>query len=119
MRDSLALLLSLNGFRTQLFANAGNALKAYSADWFGCMLVDMRMPEMSGLELISELAKRDGYLPVIVMTAYGDVAMARAVLKSGAMDFLEKPIDDTVLIDVLHAAIDADALRRQAVLGSA
>src|ERR1700736_5016700 len=89
MRDSLSLLLSLNGFRTQSFANAENVLAAYDTGWFGCMLPDMRMPGMSGLELQIELAKRGGDLPVVLMTAYGDIGMANAVLKSGAADFLE------------------------------
>jgi FixJ family two-component response regulator len=113
MRDSLGLLLGLKGFRTQIFANAENALKAYNPKWFGCLLVDVRMPGMSGLELHAELCKRASDLPVIIMTAYGDVSTARIALKAGAADFLEKPIDDAILIDVLQSAIDAhSALRR-------
>jgi len=121
MRDSLGLLLGLKGFRTQIFANAENALKAYNPKWFGCLLVDVRMPGMSGLELHTELCNRASDLPVIIMTAYGDVATARIALKAGAADFLEKPIDDAILIDVLQSAIDAhSALRRgsTAVKGS-
>ena len=113
MRDSLALLLGLKGFRTQIFANAENLLNAYNATWFGCILADVRMPGMSGLELQVELGKRGGDVPVIIMTAYGDVATARGALKAGAVDFLEKPVDDAVLIDVLQSAIDAHGLRRQ------
>jgi FixJ family two-component response regulator len=113
MRDSLALLLGLKGFRTQIFANAENLLNAYDAAWFGCILADVRMPGMSGLELQAELGKRGGDVPVIIMTAYGDVSTARAALKAGAVDFLEKPIDDAVLIDVLQSAIDAHGLHRQ------
>jgi FixJ family two-component response regulator len=113
MRDSLALLLGLKGFRTQIFANAENLLNAYNATWFGCILADVRMPGMSGLELQVELGKRGGDVPVIIMTAYGDVATARAALKAGAVDFLEKPIDDAILIDVLQSAIDAHGLHRQ------
>jgi FixJ family two-component response regulator len=113
VRDSLGLLLGLKGFRTQIFANAENLLKVYNPKWFGCLLVDIRMPGMSGLDLHAELNKRASDLPVIIMTAYGDVATARIALKAGAADFLEKPIDDTVLIDVLQSAIDAhSALRR-------
>jgi two-component system, LuxR family, response regulator FixJ len=115
MRDSLALLLGLKGFRTQIFANAENLLSAYNAQWFGCMLIDVRMPGMSGLELHAELSKRGSDVPIVVMTAYGDVATARAALKAGAADFLEKPIDDEVLIDVLKSAIDAHAVLRQAM----
>jgi two-component system, LuxR family, response regulator FixJ len=113
MRDSLALLLGLKGFRTQMFANAENLLSTYSSKWFGCMIVDVRMPGMSGLELHAELAQRGSDVPVIIMTAYGDVATARAALKAGVMDFLEKPVDDDVLIDVLQSAIDAHAALRQ------
>src|ERR1700680_4341256 len=113
MRDSLALLLGLKGFRTQIFANAENALSAYSADWFGCMLVDIRMPVMSGLELHEELSKRGCGVPVVIMTAYGDVATVRAALKAGAADFMEKPIDDDVLIDVLRTGIESHAARLQ------
>jgi FixJ family two-component response regulator len=113
MRDSLALLLGLKGFRTQIFANAESLLSTYSATWFGCMLVDLRMPGMSGLELQIELSKRSNDVPVVIMTAYGDVATARAALKAGAADFLEKPVDDAVLIDVLSCAIDGHAALRQ------
>jgi FixJ family two-component response regulator len=113
MRDSLALLLGLKGFRTQIFANAEDLLKAHDSTWFGCILADVRMPGISGLELQAELRKREGDVPVIVMTAYGDVATARAALKGGAVDFLEKPIDDAVLIDVLQSAIDAHGFSRQ------
>jgi FixJ family two-component response regulator len=114
MRDSLALLLGLKGFRTQFFANAENLLTAYSDKWFGCLLVDVRMPGMSGLELQAELRKRGSDLPLVIITAYGDVATARIALKAGAADFLEKPVDDAVLIDVLRSAIDALAALRQA-----
>jgi FixJ family two-component response regulator len=114
MRDSLALLLGLKGFRTQIFASAENLLAAYSSNWFGCMLVDVRMPGMDGLQLHAELSRRECTVPIVIMTAYGDVATARGALKAGAEDFLEKPVDDSVLIDVLQTAIDAGAALRQA-----
>jgi FixJ family two-component response regulator len=114
MRDSLALLLGLKGFRTQIFASAENLLAAYSANWFGCMLLDVRMPGMDGLQLHAELRRRECAVPVVIMTAYGDVATARGALKAGAEDFLEKPVDDSVLIDVLQTAIDAQSALRQA-----
>jgi len=113
MRDSLALLLGLKGFRTQIFASAENLLAAYSPNWFGCMLVDLRMLGMDGLQLQAELCRRECRVPVVIMTAYGDVATARAALKAGAEDFLEKPFDDSVLIDVLQSALGAQAPLRQ------
>jgi FixJ family two-component response regulator len=113
VRDSLALLLGLKGFRVRIFATAETLLSAYDAAWFGCILADIRMPGMSGLDLQRELAARGSDLPVIIMTGYGDVATARAALKAGAVDFMEKPIDDAVLIDVLQSAIDAHGRSRQ------
>jgi two-component system, LuxR family, response regulator FixJ len=114
MRDSLALLLGLKGFRTQIFANAESLLRAYSEEWLGCILMDVRMPGLTGLELHAELRNRDCDLPIFIMSAYGDVPTARAALKAGAADFLEKPIDDDVLIDVLRSAIGAHSARRKA-----
>jgi FixJ family two-component response regulator len=114
MRDSLALLLGLKGFRTQIFASAENLLAAYDPNWFGCMLVDVRMPGIDGLQLHAELYRRECAVPVVIMTAYGDIATARGALKAGVEDFLEKPVDDSVLIDVLQTAIDAQAALRQA-----
>jgi FixJ family two-component response regulator len=113
VRDSLALLLGLKGFRVRIFATAETLLHAYDAGWLGCILADIRMPGMSGLDLQRELAARGSDLPVIIMTGYGDVSTARAALKAGAVDFLEKPIDDAVLIDVLQSAIDAHGRSRQ------
>lgn len=115
MRDSLGLLLGLKGFRTQVFANAENLLLTYSTKWVGCMLVDIRMPGLSGLELHAELCRRHCDLPIIIMTAFGDVSTARAALKAGVADFLEKPVDEDVLIDVLRSTIRAHVGRRKMV----
>src|SRR5438105_1281210 len=114
VRDSLALLLSLKGIRTQLFATAESFIDTYQTDWSGCVLTDLRMPGMTGLELQSALRQRQIDLPVVVLTAHGDVATARAALKNGAFDFLEKPIDDATLLDVLHNALRVDRERRAA-----
>ena len=111
VRDSLALLLSLKGLRTQVFAGAESFLETYRDDWRGCLVTDLRMPGMSGLELLLELARRGVQLPVVVLTAHGDVNTTRTALKNGAFDFLEKPVDDAVLIDVLANAVRADAER--------
>jgi RNA polymerase sigma factor (sigma-70 family) len=111
VRDSLGLLLSLKGLRTQLFANAEAFLETYRPDWRGCLLTDLRMPGMSGLELQETLRSRGIDLPVVVLTAHGDVATTRVAMKNGAFDFLEKPVDDEVLLDVLQNAIRADEQR--------
>jgi len=112
VRDSLSLLLSLKGIRTQPFATAESFIESYRAEWSGCVLTDLRMPGMTGLELQSALRQRQIELPVVVLTAHGDVATVRAALKNGAFDFLEKPVDDEMLLDVLQNALRADRERR-------
>lgn len=113
VRDSLGLLLGLRGYRTQIFANAETFLKAFSPAWRGCILLDIRMPGMTGLELYAELRRRECSVPVVIITAYGDVATARAALKVGAADFLEKPVDDELLIDVLRNALGTEEVRHE------
>jgi FixJ family two-component response regulator len=109
VRDALSLLLSLKGFLSQVFASAETFLETYRPEWRGCLLTDLRMPGMSGVELQQELAARGATLPVVVLTAHGDVATTRAAMKAGAYDFLEKPVDDQILVDVLRNAIAHDA----------
>jgi FixJ family two-component response regulator len=112
VRDSLAMLLELKGFQTRTFPAAEAFLAAYRADSPGCVVLDLRMPGMTGLELQAELARRGSGLPVIIVTAHGDVATTRAALKGGALDFIEKPIDDEVLVAAITAALDRDAQAR-------
>ncbi len=114
VRDSLTLLLSLKGIRTQPFATAESFIETYRAEWTGCVLTDLRMPGMTGLELQTMLRERQMEVPVVVLTAHGDVATARAALKNGAFDFLEKPVDDAMLLDVLRNALRVDRERRMA-----
>ena len=111
VRDSLALLLSLKGFRTQVFAAAEAFLETYRPECRGCVLGDLRLPRMSGLDLPRELHERGYVVPVVLLTAHGDVQTTRSAMKTGAFDFLEKPIDDDVLLDVLQNAIHEDASR--------
>jgi FixJ family two-component response regulator len=111
VRDALGLLLSLKGMRTQLFAAAEAFLETYRPEWRGCVLTDLKMPAMSGLDLQQAMRDRGILLPVVVLTAHGDVPTTRLALKKGAFDFLEKPIDDEVLLDVLRNAIREDSLR--------
>jgi FixJ family two-component response regulator len=112
VRDSLAMLLELKGFHTRTFAAADAFLAEYRPEWPGCLVLDLRMPGMSGLELQAELARRGSTLPVIIITAHGDVATTRSALKGGAVDFIEKPIDDEALVAAIAAALDRDARER-------
>ena len=112
VRDSLTLLLSLKGVATQPFATAESFIETYQPERAGCVLTDLRMPGMTGLELQAALRERQIEVPVVVLTAHGDVATARAALKNGAFDFLEKPIDDVMLLDVLRNALRVDRERR-------
>lgn len=114
VRDSTALLLSLKGLRTRAFASAEDFLQVWRPTLRGCLLLDVRMPGLSGLELMQMLATRGSRLPVIVITAHGDVATARAALKGGALDFLEKPVDEELLLEVIANALEFDARHHEA-----
>ncbi|HSQ04850.1 MAG TPA: response regulator [Burkholderiales bacterium] len=113
VRDSLGVLLGLNGYRTQSFACAEDFLAVYQPS-AGCLLLDIRMPGMSGLELQAALLRKPPALPIIVMTAHGDVATVRTSLKAGAVDFLEKPVDPDALLAVVRTALGTDAAQRRA-----
>lgn len=115
VRDALSLLISLQGLRASVFASAADFLAVYDPGWRGCLLTDLRMPQMDGLELQAALKQRGAKLPVVILSAHGDVASTRAALKNGAVDFLEKPVDDAVLMDVLSNAIRLDAEQRAAI----
>ena len=105
VRDSLALLLSLRGYATRMFANAEDFLRALQPDWRGCVVVDIRMPGMSGLELQEHLHQQASMLPVIVVTAHGDVTAARRAFLADAVDFIEKPFDGEQLIAAIERAL--------------
>jgi RNA polymerase sigma factor (sigma-70 family) len=111
VRDSLSLLLSLKGLRTRVYSSAESLLATFEPQWRGCILTDLKMPGLTGIELQQALAQRGSSLPVVVLTAHGDVATTRQALKAGAFDFLEKPVDDEVLLDVLQNAIRRDQER--------
>jgi RNA polymerase sigma factor (sigma-70 family) len=104
VRDSLSLLLSLRGYRTATFGSAEDFLAALRPEWKGCLIADIRMPGMDGLELQRELARRGTRLPVVIVTAHGDVASARAAFRSDAVDFLEKPFDEEGPVAAVQAA---------------
>lgn len=113
IRDALSLLIALKGLRSSVFASAEDFLAVYNPSWRGCLLTDLKMQGMSGLDLQHALQERGVQLPVVVLTAHGDVNTARAALKNGAVDFLEKPVNDEVLIDVLMNALRIDEERHR------
>lgn len=119
VRDSLSLFLSLKGLRIQPFASAEDFLATYRPEWPGCLVVDVRMSGMDGLRLQAHLREMAVALPVIVMTAYGDVATARTALKGGAVDFLEKPVDADLLHRAIVEALEKDRQERRASLDHA
>ncbi len=113
VRDSLGVLLGLQGYATQSFTCAEDFLRTYDRSG-GCLLLDIKMPGMSGLDLQASLAQQQPALPIIVMTAHGDVPTARTAFRAGAIDFLEKPVDPDALLAAVRAALDADAAQRLA-----
>ena len=109
-----ATLLAVGISQAQAF------LDSYSPDQSGCVVTDVRMPGMGGLQLQEELSDRGYTIPVIVMTAYGEVATAVRAMKSGALDFLEKPYTDQALLDLIEEAIQKDGdIRREHMQGDA
>lgn len=112
VRDSLSLLLGLKGLNTRCFAAAEDFLAACQPDWHGCLLLDIRMAGMDGLELQQRLNARQITLPIIFITAHGDVAAARSALKAGAADFLEKPLDDRMLTVAIADALERNTRQR-------
>lgn len=119
-RDSLRWLLDSNGFRATAYQSAEEFLSHARLDQVGCLLLDVRMPGMSGIELQDELIRRDWRIPLIVITGHGDVPMAVASMKKGAVDFLQKPFNDWQLCMLVRQALaqrsatDEEARVRQA-----
>ena len=114
IRDALSLLLSLHGYRTATFGRAEDLLAALDETSTGCIVADIRMPGMSGIELQQALRTRGIAVPVVIITAHGDVASARAAFRADAVDFLEKPFDDRAAL----AAIEAGLARERERLGA-
>ena len=108
VRDALSLSLSLRSYRTAQFANAEDFLGAFDLSWAGCVIADIRMPGMSGLQLQTDLTVRGSQLPVVIITGHGDVSSARAAFRGHAIDFLEKPFDDEHLIGAIETAFERE-----------
>ena len=107
MRDSLAFLLDVNGFRPEVFESSNAFLAKVANSAPACVISDIRMPGMNGIELVRKLKSDGNECPVILITGHGDVALAVEAMKAGAVDFIEKPFDDAVLLDAIRAALEA------------
>lgn len=108
VRDSLALLLNFRGYRTRAYPSAEACLAAWRPDWRGCLLLDLRLGGMDGLALQQALSERGNTLPIVFLTGHGDLAHARAALRRGAVDFLEKPYEEAALLAAVAEAIATD-----------
>jgi FixJ family two-component response regulator len=113
LRDALELLLRSVDRPTETFASADEFLEAYDPERPGCLILDVRMPGMSGLALQRRLKALDSSLPIIFLTAHGDVPMAVRAVKAGAVDFLQKPFGDQALLDAIQRAIDRNLSLRE------
>ena len=105
VRDALRLLLESVGLRVECFESSQAYLKQFNPEKPGCLVLDVRMPGMSGLDLQEHLFERNIQIPVVIITGHGDVPMAVRAMKSGAIDFIEKPFNDEVLLDAIRRAI--------------
>jgi two-component system response regulator FixJ len=113
MRESLRWLLESVGLTVRTYANAADFLREYEPTQTGCLVLDVRMPGMSGLDLQAELVRRGAGLPTIVVTGHAEVPMAVRAVKAGAVDFIEKPFSDQLLLDRVRQALEIDRLERE------
>ncbi|GAA0573225.1 response regulator transcription factor [Caenispirillum bisanense] len=122
LRDSLCWLIRSADLEVEAHPSADSFLRAFSEARPCCILLDVRMPGMTGMELQEELRRRGAAAPIVFMTGHGDVPMAVRALKAGAFDFIEKPFDDGIMLDRIRAAVAhhrvllEDRAQRQAVL---
>ena len=116
VRDSLKMLLDSVGQKSETFTNPARFLEAYDEGASGCIVLDIRMPSMSGLELQSKLNTIHCILPIIFITGHGDVPMAVRAIKRGAVDFIQKPFRDQELLDLINDALKLDIKQRSELL---
>ena len=113
VRDSLELLLKSDGKPVQTFENATSFVKEYSDKMAGCIVLDIRMPGMDGMELQKKLNDKHSILPIIFVTGHGDVPMAVDAMKEGAVDFIQKPYREEALLEKIEAALAQDLEQRK------
>lgn len=112
VRDAIQLLMESVGLKVQSFASAQAYLDQFDPLAHGCLILDVRMAGMSGLELQARLAAEETHPPIVIITGHGDVQMAVKAIQAGAVDFLEKPFNDQALLDAVHHAIEKDRSQR-------
>jgi len=112
VRDSIKFLVESIGLQAKEFASAQEYLDQFDADAPGCLITDIRMPMMSGLDLQQKLSERALHPPIIMITGHGDVPMAVSAIQHGAIDFVEKPFNNQKLLDIVYKALEIDAKRR-------
>jgi len=115
VRDSLAELIDSIGLQTKSYASAINFLDEADLNQAGCILADVRMPGMSGIELQHKLNELDASQPLIIMTGHGDITMAVQAMKNGAFEFLQKPFRDQELLDCITKALEQDSENRNKI----
>ncbi|HUN91078.1 MAG TPA: response regulator [Burkholderiaceae bacterium] len=108
VRDGLAMLLESAGYAVETFASSKAFLDAFDPHRPGCIVLDVRMPELSGPQLQEELKRREVRVPIVFLTAHGDIPTTVRAIKAGAVDFLTKPVDARLLLDSVRAALDRD-----------
>jgi FixJ family two-component response regulator len=112
VRDALQMLIESMGIQVSAFSNVQSFLDAYDPGMPGCLVLDVRLPKVSGLELQEHLKRNNIRIPIIFISGHGTVSMAVRTLKAGAVDFLEKPFDDQMLLDSIQKAIELDKRSR-------
>lgn len=113
MRNSLQWLIESVGMQVEVYDSADAFLSNYYPGRAGCLLLDVRMPGMSGLDLQERFVRQQIRIPIIIITGHGDVPMAVRAMKAGAVDFIEKPFNDELLLDSIRNALELDARERQ------
>ena len=117
VRDGLSLLLGTIGLPCELFESAQNFLDAYDEKQSGCLVLDIRMPRMTGLDLQEKLVGMDSRLPIIFITGHGDIPMAVEAMRRGAVDFIRKPFREHDLLDRINEALAVDDTVRKQAMG--
>jgi len=116
VREGLGLLLETIDQPYRLFSSAVEFMDAYDASWSGCLILDIRMPRMSGLDMQEQLNQRGSLLPIIFITGHGDIPMAVEAMRRGALDFIRKPFREQDLLDRINEALDRNEGKRKAMV---